>query len=594
MKKYRITKCFPVDPYLLLMATMIALAALLRIALIGQNFPLTNSDEGTMGLMALHIAYHGQFPVFLYGANYIGAVGPYLGAALFFIFGPSLFALRLGSVILFAAFQFALYFLISLLYTKRFALVSVSLLCLGSPNLFSGQLRVAGGALETLLFGTLAILLASYLALTYRSGGIDDARIDTDAINRVPSGVINAAAARQTKRVILYGCLGLVIGLGIWSYILVAPFVVMALLFLLLYCRREFRLPIVLIWLVGLLLGLAPAIGFDILHPSQNLIQANLQVFGSGGTGIVAKSAYTFWDQLRGTVLISTPMATGAWPICPINSAPGAWRTQVSSCMIPQGLWGGAFVLLWLIATILVIREVYKRLRPSEDEASLEKRQEARKYAARFLLLGSAGLTMLAFLVSSSPALVPATSPRYLVGLEAAIPAVLWPLWQYVRLLTGNHKGATGDREGASLRRVRAPTIISIVALLCVAGVFLWGTVATFQQSPAAEAVTQQQYQLIDDLLRLKVTRIYTDYWTCDRLAFLSNERIICSVVDNGLNPGVNRYPPYVDLVRQTPNAAFVFGADAPQIAAFDRRLSRSHQHYQQIAVDGYIIFQPV
>lgn len=579
MKRYRITKHFTIDPYLLLMAAMIALAALLRVALIGQDFPLTNSDEGTMGLMALHIAYHGQFPVFLYGANYIGAVGPYLGAALFFIFGPSLFALRLGSVILFAAFQFALYFLISFLYTKRFALVSVSLLCLGSPNLFSGQLRVAGGALETLLFGTLALLLASYLAVTYRSGGIDEARIDTDAINRVPTSVINAPATRQTKRALLYGCLGLVIGLGIWSYILVAPFVVMALLFLLLYCRRELRLPIVLIWLVGLLIGLAPAIGFDILHPSQNLIQANLQVFGSGGTGIVAKSAYTFWDQLRGTVLISIPTATGAWPICSINSAPGAWRTQISSCMIPQGLWGGAFVFLWLVATILVIREAYKRLRLAPNEASQEDRQEARRYAARFLLLGSAGLTMLAFLVSSSPALVPSTSPRYLVGLEAAIPAVLWPLWQHARLITNSLRG-------------RAAAIISVAALLCVAGVFLWGTITAFQQSSMTAAVTQQQYQLIDDLLRLKVTRIYTDYWTCDRLAFLSNERIVCSVVDNGLNPGVNRYTPYVALVRQTPNAAYVFGTGAPQIAILEQRLSRSHQHYRQITVDGYIVFQ--
>ncbi len=582
MKRYRIAKYFTIDPYALLMGTMIALSALLRIALISQNFPLTNSDEGTMGLMALHIAYHGEFPVFLYGANYIGALGPYIGAVLFLIFGPSLFALRLGSVILFAVFQLALYFLISLLYTKRFALVSVSLLCLGSPNLFSNQLLVAGGALETLLFGTLALLLASYLVLSYTGD-----------------------PPEQKRRIILYGCLGLVIGLGIWSYILIVPFAAVALLFLLLYCRRELRLPIVLAWLAGLLIGLSPAIVFDILHPSQNLLQTNLQVFSSGGT--VAKIAHTFWDQLRGTVLISIPMATGASPICSINSAPGAWRTQISSCMIPQGLWGIAFLLLWLVATVVTIFAIREARmlaairrgvglpRPTPVKVvcmALQGgagprpygfsplRMETRRYAARLLLLGSAGLTILAFLLSSSPALVPATSVRYLVGLEAALPAVLWPLWRSVRL-------------AKSSLLTRSAAVISASALLCVVGVFLWGTIITFQQSSVTMAVTQQQYHLIDDLLRLKVTRVYTDYWTCDRLAFLSNERIICSVVNDELQPGQNRYTPYVALVQQSPTAAYVFGTNAPQVAILDQRMAQSHQRYRRTTVDGYVVFQP-
>jgi hypothetical protein len=556
MKEYRIVHYFKLDPYALLVCAIIVLSALLRIVLISQNYPLTNSDEGTMGLMALHIAYDGQFPAFLYGANYIGALGPYLGALLFHILGPSLFTLRLGSVILFAAFQLALYFLISLLYTKRFALVSVSLLCLASPNLFSSQLRVTGGALETLLFGTLVVLIASYLVLSY-----------------------TADPARQTRRIMLYGCLGLVVGLGIWSYIIVVPFVVVALLFVLLYCRRELRLPILLVWFVGLLIGLSPAIAFDISHPSQNLLQANLHVIGSGGTGIITKVVYTFWDQLRGTVLISVPMATGAWPICSINSAPGAWTTEISSCMLPQGLWGCAFLLLWLIATVLALWEAWRRARLAARKASQEDRREARRYAARLLLLGSAGLTMLAFLLSSAPALVPATAPRYLVGLEAVIPSVLWPLWQHVRFTKNS-------------LRVGATAILSVAAILCVAGIFLWGTINAFQQSSVTATVTQQQYQLIDELLRLKDTRIYTDYWTCDRLAFLSDERIICSVVDNGLNPGVNRYAPYVALVQQSHSAVYVFGPDTIQVITLDRQLSEMHRRYRQIIIDGYIVFQ--
>jgi len=560
MKRYRIAKYFKIGPYGLLMGGMIALAAVLRIALISQNFPLTNSDEGTMGLMALHIAYHGEFPVFLYGQNYMGVLEAYIGAVLFPIFGPSLFTLRLGMVILFSAFQLALYLLISLLYTKRFALVSISLLCLGSPELFTRQLIAVGGALETLLFGALTVLLASYLILSYKDG-----------------------SSIRKGRIMVYGSLGLVMGLGLWSHILIAPFAALALLFLLLYCRKELRLPTILTWLLGLLVGLFPALIFDVFHPSQNLPEAILQAFSSGGTAI--KIPYTFWDQLRGTVLVDIPMATGASPICAIHSTPGAWRTQITACMVPQGLWGIGFLLLWLIATFLAIREARIRFRFSAGEANQEERQETRRSAARLLLLGSAGLTMLAFLISSAPALVPATSVRYLVGLEAALPAVLWPLWRSLRL------AKSSPTDGGRLTGTAA--IISAAALLCVVGVFLLGTIITFQQSSVTTAITQQQEHLIDDLLRLKVTRIYTDYWTCDRLAFLSDERIICSVVNDGLQPGQNRDTPYVALVRQAPNAAYVFADGAPQIAVLDQRLSRSPQSYRRTMVDGYIVFQP-
>ena len=47
--------------------TMLALvigATLLRFILIRLNWPFTNSDEGTMDLMALHIAYRGEHPIF--------------------------------------------------------------------------------------------------------------------------------------------------------------------------------------------------------------------------------------------------------------------------------------------------------------------------------------------------------------------------------------------------------------------------------------------------------------------------------------------------------------------------------------------------
>src|SRR5205807_7527416 len=79
---------------------IIALAVCLRISLIAQGWPQTDSDEATMGLMAWHIAYHGELPVFFYGQGYIGTLEGFVGAALFHVLGPSLFSLRLGVILL--------------------------------------------------------------------------------------------------------------------------------------------------------------------------------------------------------------------------------------------------------------------------------------------------------------------------------------------------------------------------------------------------------------------------------------------------------------------------------------------------------------
>src|SRR5947208_16060565 len=121
-----------IGPYEIAALVTIALAILLRILLIAHSWPETDSDESTMGLEAMHIAFRGEHPVFLYGQNYMGTIEAYLGALLFRLFGVSLFSLRLGMVILFTLFLVSLYLLTSLLYSKKLALVSLALLSVGA------------------------------------------------------------------------------------------------------------------------------------------------------------------------------------------------------------------------------------------------------------------------------------------------------------------------------------------------------------------------------------------------------------------------------------------------------------------------------
>src|SRR5690349_15352935 len=93
-----------------------------RLALLFYGWPAVNAEEGTFGLEAMHIAYRGEFPVFMYGQDYMGTIESYIGALRFHIFGVSWITMRLGMVLLVVLFLVALYFLTKLLYSSRFAL----------------------------------------------------------------------------------------------------------------------------------------------------------------------------------------------------------------------------------------------------------------------------------------------------------------------------------------------------------------------------------------------------------------------------------------------------------------------------------------
>src|ERR1051326_2475906 len=161
----------------LLWACIIMLvASLFRLFVIASNWPETNSDEGTMGMIALHIAYLHQHPLIYYGQSYMGTLQGYIGALLFHVFGPSLFALRLGLVLMFTLYLIVMYLLVSLLYSRGLALVTLFILSFAPRDLLYHQLIAIGGHAELPLFGALLLLLACWLALTYEPPNPEQAR----------------------------------------------------------------------------------------------------------------------------------------------------------------------------------------------------------------------------------------------------------------------------------------------------------------------------------------------------------------------------------------------------------------------------------
>ena len=174
------------------------------------------------------------------------------------------------------------------------------------------------------------------------------------------------------------------------------------------------------------------------------------------------------------------------------------------------------------------------------------------KLCGRLALLLGGALT-LAFYLMSLAAATPAGNARYLIEMNIALPAIAYPLW--------TTSAALAQRGRVS----RRTPWLRWAGLGLLSLTLLGGVVATYRASGAARASYRADQTFIHDLERLGVRHIYTEYWTCAKVAFLSQERITCDGLNPTLGQGFNRYPPYVAATAADPQAAYVFPASSPQ-----------------------------
>jgi len=555
-----------VGSYEMIAIAIIVLAVILRVVLVTLNMPETNSDEGTMGLEAMHIAFRGEHSVFLYGQDYMGVLEAYIAAVFFRLFGVSVFTLRIGMMMMFALFMVSIYFLTSLLYTKRLALLTLALLGFGlSSDVLIQQLRAVGGAVETLLFGSLVILLATWLALL--------------------SGQ-TLAPRTQRLRLLAYGCWGLVAGLGIWVHLLVVPFVLAGGLILVILCYRELLSWAPFLLLLGLLIGAFPFIIYNLHAPlDHNTIIVTFRLDSS--TELARQySQHLLRKRLIGTTLWSLPIATGLTPVCALTDLPyyGSPTASTLPCIIVHGAWSLAYMALFTIASLLAIGALWKLLllrRAQVRSWSQKERQAAVIHFARLMILFAAGITLLLYVSSPLSGLKP-WSTRYLIGLLIAVPAVLWPLGP------GFNNLRLSSRKSAKFLMGFKQGILVLISLTILAG-----TVPMLASLPSVEADNQQQEALVQDLLRIGATRVYVEYWTGYRLMFQSQEHIICTIPPGLIAPGNERYHPYDWIVSTDPHAVSLFPVGSPDAIAFAKRIAHSSQQYQRFVFDGYVVYRP-
>ncbi len=594
----------PISGYTLGALGLIAFGIAIRVALLAQGWPHTNSDEGTYGMMAINIAIHGEHPIFMYGQNYMGTIQAYIAAGVFHLFGISMFNLRIGLVFLFALFLYAMYLLTSLLYNRSLALFSLLLLCLGSSYVLYRQVQAVGGWTETLFFGALLYFIACWLALPVK--------------RNLP------------LRLAGYFGWGLLVGLCLWSDVVVGPFILMAGLLLLLFCRRElFTMSVLALLITGIALGALPMIIYNVhatLH-NDSLLTA-IGIF-SGGT-VHSSLLYQLVHGPLGVLLIGLPAVTGDGSVCGDVSQVlflGGHGASALSCTLAQGTWSLVWIALWSASAYLSLQGI--RALPLKSEARTPKQwsisfrankrepvgtrfiasapercshradamnrvptgiredEESQytlvRFYARLGLLAAAAISLCLFALTSASTSSPFLSSRYILYIWIATPALIYPLWQGVN--------AARKSTGSTARFIF--TNFKRLALLAIALLFLLGTVETFQEIPATQAANAQQADFINNLARIGAFHIYSDYWTCERVMFQSAGQITCYTVNESLNQGYERYLPNKAIVTGDTESSWAFPTNLPQAKAIAQRITLSGKPYHRYEFDGYVVYQP-
>ncbi|MGW0213447.1 hypothetical protein ACWDXH_03540 [Micromonospora chokoriensis] len=521
-----------------------------RLVLTVFTVPVSNSDEATFGLAALHIGQGRERPVFLYGQHYMGMVESYLAAPLVAVAGPSWPVLRLPMLALYALFLYLIHRLTRRICAPWFATFVVGLLVLGGERVVRDQLTVVGGRPEV-KFAVLVMLLIT----------------------------VGLAAGTIHRRRLAVTAFGLLVGLALWSDWLILPYLAVAGLALVWAVRRELLGWSSLLLVAGVAVGVAPMI-VDNLRAGPG--DDSLSVFREVSTKAGPLPPWS--DRIRGGLLEGVPLAHG---LCPVDGC-GRWQQ-----------WFGVLYPVLLLAGAVFAALAYRRAaRPRGEQTSRAARprgeQTSRAAAGlrgarvgpvvQLALVVGAALTLLSYVRSPLAATSPLDNARYLSVLQLSLPAVLWPLWVVAVACWRGTVGALGRLTGALSTAVLAA--LTVTALLITV---LFATTGT-----AASRTEERQARELAAALRANGPhQVYGDYWTCNRLIFNTDETVVCGVLDGDLSPGQNRYLPYWRQVGRAERPGYVTEVDSPM----DRRLRRLLADRADAApvreVGGYRVYHP-
>lgn len=129
--------------------------------------------------------------------------------------------------------------------------------------------------------------------------------------------------------------------------------------------------------------------------------------------------------------------------------------------------------------------------------------------------------------------------------------------------------------------------------LVALAATMVYTTVALITEVPTIRAEERRSRDLVTVLRQNGISRVYGDYWTCNRLIFSSREEVLCAVLGDSLRPGQNRYPGYPRQVEAAERPAFVFTVHERGDRAIRDLLRERGVDTRTIEFGEYRIYQP-
>ncbi|MDH3327705.1 MAG: hypothetical protein OEM01_00550 [Desulfobulbaceae bacterium] len=147
------------------LALIMCLGVALRLYMSVKAFYST-FDTSTVGLMGLHIL-EGEFPLFYYGQNYMGALEAYTAALMFSIFGVSTVSLSMAPISFALGWIFATYLLFSKLFGRTGGIAAA--LCTSAVGWYGLWFSMGsyGGYSGFFFFGTVFIYLSLLVDLAF-------------------------------------------------------------------------------------------------------------------------------------------------------------------------------------------------------------------------------------------------------------------------------------------------------------------------------------------------------------------------------------------------------------------------------------------
>ncbi len=552
----------------------------LRVWLVLRGIPVLDSDEATVGLMALHMQ-HGDISAFFWGQPYMGTLEAFLAAPLLWLFGPSNVTLRLAMIILAAGANGIIGSMGAWLISRRVGLIAAALFAIAAPFATILSMRAFGGYIETLIFGQLILAVA--------------------------------LAAPRSRWANL--ATGLLIGVATWTDFLVVPFALGALAIWWWQRRRDLLGINGLLLTMGTLVGLAPVIG------NFRLYERLATSFTHNGTTIQAIGIIQATGATHPSVWVSvlhpiTPLWFLLVVSLPILSGTFFGGSQSNNFFTTDYFGGvqhhlgvylvalvltGATITLLSTLTFRLVRQRQLLRTPMDVEQGGHHALLRRQYEAASILIALCYLG--AFAVGNQDLYA---IPRYLFPLYTALPVIVgqlerqvcaiasgWPgptgwrgpmRWQWLSRLPGPHHALVRRLASWQSTATTSPTqrLTTAIMLAIVLGILGWNLWNCAQLTPALTAakdhgvlIDAANGPLLNALHAADVrTVISNDYWVGLRLTYASHESIIVVMVTPQGHAGFNRYAPYVTRGLRDPRPAYLQLAGSPEAQLLQAQLS--------------------